>query len=129
MPVNSCRRESIPGAVVALVRQHDQPGGGQLAHDVPDPGGAQVMHRTRLRTGRPRLVIVGVAGCVFLSAAKLFNSRTVMVRPVGPAEDLVREQAAGCRPLLAGWELRVPEFLGLRKTSRGVDDEDLLNGA
>jgi hypothetical protein len=66
MPVNSCRRESIPGAVVALVRQHDQPGGGQLAHDAPDPGGAQVMHRTRLRTGRPRLVFVGVAGCVFL---------------------------------------------------------------
>ena len=31
--------QRLAGAVVALVRQDDQPGGGQLADDAPDPGG------------------------------------------------------------------------------------------
>jgi len=59
------------GAVVALARQHDQPGDGQPPHDAPDPGGLQVMHRTRQPAGRPRLVFVGAAGCVFLPAAEV----------------------------------------------------------
>jgi hypothetical protein len=29
------------------VREHGQPRGGQFPHDAPDPGGIQVMHRTR----------------------------------------------------------------------------------
>ena len=36
----------VTGAVVALVREHDQPGGGQLPHDSPDPGGSQVVDGT-----------------------------------------------------------------------------------
>jgi hypothetical protein len=44
----------VAGAVVALVREHDQPGGGQLPHDAPDPGGVQVVHRTRKRAGHPQ---------------------------------------------------------------------------
>src|SRR5215472_7412857 len=44
----------VAGAVVALVGQHDQPGGGQLADDAPDPRGGQVVHGAGQRPGHPR---------------------------------------------------------------------------
>lgn len=40
-PVGS--KDVLPGAVVALVGQCDQPGGGQFADESPGPGGGQVM--------------------------------------------------------------------------------------
>jgi len=40
-------------AEVALVVQHDQAGGGQLADDAPDPVRGQVMHGAGQRPGDP----------------------------------------------------------------------------
>jgi hypothetical protein len=48
----------VPGAVVALVGQHHQPGGGQLAQDAPDAGGRQVVHGTGQRPRHPHDVPV-----------------------------------------------------------------------
>src|SRR5690348_8713180 len=42
------------------------------------------------------------------------RARAVVVGPVGGAEDLVGEQAARCRPVLASWQLGVSEFLRQR---------------
>ena len=52
------RRSDVALTEVALVAQHDQAGGGQLAHDAPDPGGGQVMHRAGQRPGHPHDVPV-----------------------------------------------------------------------
>ena len=46
-------------ADVALVGQDDQPAGGQLPHDAPDPGRGQVMHGAGQRPGHPHDVPVG----------------------------------------------------------------------
>jgi hypothetical protein len=35
-------------------RQGDQPGGGQLANDAPDPGGGQVVDASGQRPGHPQ---------------------------------------------------------------------------
>ena len=53
--------DAVPGAVVALVRQHHQPGGGQFAHDAPDPGGSQVVHSAGQRPRDPQNVPSGLA--------------------------------------------------------------------
>jgi hypothetical protein len=45
--------------VVALVGQHDQPGGGQLTDDAPDPGRGQVVHGARERAGDPQELAAG----------------------------------------------------------------------
>jgi hypothetical protein len=44
----------VAGAGVALVRQHDEPGGSELAQDAPDPGRGQVVHCAGKRTGDPQ---------------------------------------------------------------------------
>jgi hypothetical protein len=49
----------VTGAVVALVGQDDQPGGGQRADDAPDPGRGQVMDGARQRPGHPHDLAVG----------------------------------------------------------------------
>jgi hypothetical protein len=48
----------VTGAGIALVRQHDQLGGGQLAQDAPDPGRGQVVHGTGQRPRHPHNVAV-----------------------------------------------------------------------
>ena len=40
-------------ADVALVRQHDEAGGGQFGHDAPDPGRGQIVHGAGQRAGDP----------------------------------------------------------------------------
>jgi hypothetical protein len=42
--------------VVALISQHDEPGGGQLADDPSDPGGPQVMGGAAQRPRTPDLL-------------------------------------------------------------------------
>ena len=44
----------VIGTGVALVGQHDQPGGGQLPHDAPDPGGGQVVDGAGQRPRHPQ---------------------------------------------------------------------------
>jgi hypothetical protein len=44
----------VTGAGVVLVGQHDQPGGGQLPHDAPDPGGGQVVDGAGQRPRHPQ---------------------------------------------------------------------------
>ena len=43
----------LTGPGVSLARQHDETGGSQLAHDAPDPGRGQVVHRAGQRPGHP----------------------------------------------------------------------------
>src|ERR1700683_1171143 len=57
------------------------------------------------------------------------GQRTVVAGPVGGAEDLVGEQPVRCRPVLAGWQLRVAEFLRQRHPVIGAEDQDLLDRA
>src|SRR6266536_3854866 len=47
-------QDVVTGAVVALVGQRDQPGGGELADDAPDPGGGQVVGGAGQRAGDPQ---------------------------------------------------------------------------
>src|SRR5262244_378261 len=49
----------VAGAVLALVGQRDQPGGGQLAEDAPDPRGGQVVDGAGQRPGDPEDLAVG----------------------------------------------------------------------
>ena len=56
-PVGS--KDVVPSAVVALVGQCDQPGGGQLAGDAPDPGRGQVMDGAGQGAGDPADLAVG----------------------------------------------------------------------
>jgi hypothetical protein len=50
-------------AVVALVGQHHQAGGGQRAEDAPDPGRAQVVHAAGQRPGDPQDLAARAASC------------------------------------------------------------------
>ena len=43
----------VTGPGVALVLQHDQPGGGQFPQNAPDPGGGQVVDGTGQRARHP----------------------------------------------------------------------------
>jgi hypothetical protein len=70
-------------ANVALVAQHDQARGGQLADDASDPGSGQVMHRAGQRPGHPHDLPVGAgddfqvrAVPVVLGVAR-WNSRVI----------------------------------------------------
>src|SRR5260370_39938380 len=47
-------QDGVSGAVVALVGQRDQPGGGELADDAPDPGGGQVVDGAGQRARDPQ---------------------------------------------------------------------------
>ena len=59
VPAPVGRADVVAGAVVAVVGQHDQAGGGELADDAPDPGGGQVVDGAGQRTADPEDLAVG----------------------------------------------------------------------
>jgi hypothetical protein len=84
---------------MALVRRHDQPGGGQLPHDAPDAGGIQVVHGARQRPGHPHDPAARAGG-------------DLQAHP-GPAVPAGAERPAGGDPAdghqrAAGHHLRMP---------------------
>jgi len=73
--------QRLARAVVALVGEYDQPGGGQLAPDAPDSGRGQVVHRAWQRSGDPQGVIVRASDDLQVHA--VFLVLAGVGRPVG----------------------------------------------